>query len=126
LHVILGYLGIDAANDIRLVTDQSVDPLELFAQGKVDAFLGTPRSHKNCAPERLAVWSWTVLWTARGRSISAATWWQIRTSFASIVATKRMMRAFLKAADLCVSEPRQVAQLLVDAGSLIAMTMRCR
>ena len=32
------------------------------------------------------------------------------------MATKRVLRAFLKGADLCVSEPRRVAQLLVDRG----------
>jgi NitT/TauT family transport system substrate-binding protein len=32
------------------------------------------------------------------------------------VATKRVLRAILKAADLCVTEPRQVAQQIVDGG----------
>ena len=32
------------------------------------------------------------------------------------VATKRVLRAILKAADLCASEPKRVAQLLVDRG----------
>jgi NitT/TauT family transport system substrate-binding protein len=32
------------------------------------------------------------------------------------VATKRAVRAILKAADICVSEPRRAAQLLVDRG----------
>ena len=32
------------------------------------------------------------------------------------VATKRMLRAILKAADLCASEPKRAAQLLVDQG----------
>ena len=32
------------------------------------------------------------------------------------VATKRVLRAILRAADLCVSEPQRVAQLLVDRG----------
>jgi NitT/TauT family transport system substrate-binding protein len=32
------------------------------------------------------------------------------------VATKRVLRAILKTADLCVSEPRRVAQVLVDQG----------
>jgi NitT/TauT family transport system substrate-binding protein len=32
------------------------------------------------------------------------------------VATKRVLRAILKAADLCVTEPRRVAQLMVDGG----------
>ena len=41
-----------------------------------------------------------------------------RTEFAQKypVATKRVLRAILKAADLCVSEPKRVAQLLVDQG----------
>jgi NitT/TauT family transport system substrate-binding protein len=32
------------------------------------------------------------------------------------VATKRVVRAVLKAADLCVSEPERVAQSLIDGG----------
>jgi NitT/TauT family transport system substrate-binding protein len=32
------------------------------------------------------------------------------------VATKRVLRAILKAADLCASEPERVAQRLVDQG----------
>ena len=32
------------------------------------------------------------------------------------VATKRVLRAILKAADLCVSEPTRVAQMLVERG----------
>ena len=32
------------------------------------------------------------------------------------VATKRLLRAILKGADLCVSQPARVAQLLVDNG----------
>ena len=32
------------------------------------------------------------------------------------VATKRVLRAFIKATDLCVSQPEWVAQRIVDAG----------
>jgi hypothetical protein len=32
------------------------------------------------------------------------------------VATKRVLRAILKAADFCVSDPKRVARLLVDRG----------
>ena len=34
------------------------------------------------------------------------------------VATKRVLRAILKAADLCVTEPTRVARLMVDGGFL--------
>ena len=32
------------------------------------------------------------------------------------IATKRVLRAFLKATDLCASDPRRAAQLMVDGG----------
>src|SRR5262250_431217 len=36
------YVGLDPAKDIRWVTSSSPKPMELFAQGKIDAFLGLP------------------------------------------------------------------------------------
>jgi ABC-type taurine transport system substrate-binding protein len=36
------YVGLDAAKDIRWVTSSSPKPMELFAEGKIDAFLGLP------------------------------------------------------------------------------------
>ena len=47
----------------------------------------------------------------RGRSISAACWGNADLSAGYPVATKRVLRAILKAADLCASEPGGVAQL---------------
>jgi NitT/TauT family transport system substrate-binding protein len=35
-------VGLDPDNDIRWVTDPSVEPLERFAEGKIDAFVGFP------------------------------------------------------------------------------------
>jgi NitT/TauT family transport system substrate-binding protein len=117
LHVILGYLGIDAAKDIRLVSDPSVDPLELFAQGKVDAFLGTPPEPQELRARKIGR---VVVDSAVDRPWSQYFCCHLvaNTNFVRQypVATKRMMRAFLKATDLCVSQPRQVAQLLVERG----------
>jgi len=42
------------------------------------------------------------------------------------VATKRVLRAILKATDLCASEPERVAQRMVDGGFTPDMTMRSR
>src|SRR5262245_44406588 len=36
------YVGLQPANDIRWVTSSSPKPMELFAEGKIDAFLGLP------------------------------------------------------------------------------------
>src|SRR5262249_6756201 len=35
-------VGLDPAKDIEWVTSASVKPIELFAEGKIDAFLGFP------------------------------------------------------------------------------------
>ncbi len=45
-HVFLtgmaAYVGLDAINDINWVTSPDIKPMSLFAQGKIDAFLGFP------------------------------------------------------------------------------------
>ena len=33
-------VGLDPTKDIELVTDPAVNPFELFADGKIDGFLG--------------------------------------------------------------------------------------
>jgi len=42
LRLMVAQVGLDPDKDIRWVTDPSVKPLELFAEGKIDAFLGFP------------------------------------------------------------------------------------
>ncbi len=36
------YVGLDPGKDIRWVTDPTANPMQLFVDGKVDAFLATP------------------------------------------------------------------------------------
>jgi NitT/TauT family transport system substrate-binding protein len=40
--LLAAHIGLDPDNDIRWVTDPNVKPLELFAQGRIDAFLAFP------------------------------------------------------------------------------------
>jgi NitT/TauT family transport system substrate-binding protein len=111
------YVGLDPAKDIRWVTSSSPKPMELFAEGKIDAFLGLPPE-----PQEL-----------RARSIghvifNSATdrpWSQYFCCMVAghrdyvrkyPVATKRVLRAIIKAADLCATQPERVAQRIVDAG----------
>ena len=42
LSVMAAQVGLDPAKDINWVTSQSPKPSELFAEGKIDAFLGFP------------------------------------------------------------------------------------
>jgi NitT/TauT family transport system substrate-binding protein len=40
--LITAQVGLDSVKDVQWVTDPSVKPIELFVQGKIDAFLGFP------------------------------------------------------------------------------------
>ena len=43
-------VGLDPVKDIQWVTDPSVKPIELFVQGKIDAFLGFRRAPGTARP----------------------------------------------------------------------------
>src|SRR5277367_1180407 len=42
LSLIAAYVGLDSKKDLNLVDDPAAKPLELFAEGKLDAYLGFP------------------------------------------------------------------------------------
>jgi NitT/TauT family transport system substrate-binding protein len=47
------HVGLDPAKDIHWVTDPSVKPIELFVQGKIDAFLGFPPEPQDLRARRI-------------------------------------------------------------------------
>jgi NitT/TauT family transport system substrate-binding protein len=111
-------VGLDPQKDIAWVTPgPSESTMQMFAEGKVDVFLGFPpepqelRAHKvgstilNTATDK--PWSHYFCCTAFGNR-----------DFVRVhpVATKRYLRAILKAADICATEPERVARTLVDRG----------
>ena len=111
------YVGLDPARDIDWVLSPSVTPMELFIRGKIDAFLGTPpepqelRTRKighvivNSAIDR--PWSQYFCCMLTGNRDFVRT---------HPIATKRVLRAILKAADYCVSDPAGAARQIVDRG----------
>jgi NitT/TauT family transport system substrate-binding protein len=52
--VMAANIGLDPEEGIEWVAESDADPLELFAQGKVDAFSPSRPSRRSCAPGRLA------------------------------------------------------------------------
>jgi NitT/TauT family transport system substrate-binding protein len=117
--VIAAQVGLDPAKDIDYVgsSDPAVNPLELFAQGKIDAFLGFPPH-----PQELRARGFTnvLVSTAADRPWSQYFCCMLIGNRDYIrnhpVATKRALRAILKAADLCAAQPERVARRLVDRG----------
>ena len=110
-------IGLDPARDIRWVTDPDEKPLELFAAGKIDAYLAAPPEPQELRARGLGH---VVLNSAVDRPWSQYFCCMLTGNAAFVrknpVVTKRVLRAILKAADLCVSEPALVARRIVDRG----------
>jgi NitT/TauT family transport system substrate-binding protein len=120
-HVFLSAMatlvGLDPANDINWVTSGQVKPIELFLDGKVDAFLGFPPDPQRLRAQNI---NHVIVSSAQDRPWSqyfccmlAGNPDFVRTK---PIATKCVVRAILRAADLCVSQPSKVARRIVDRG----------
>jgi NitT/TauT family transport system substrate-binding protein len=117
LAAIATYIGLDPVNDINWVTSPAVKPKELFADGKIDAFLGFPPEPQELRARNIGH---VILNSSVDRPWSQYFCCLLSGSrdfvHAHPVATKRLTRAILKATDLCVREPERVARMLVDGG----------
>ena len=111
------YVGLDPVADIDWVVSPSVKPMELFADGKIDAFLGFPPEPQELRARKIGH---VVVNSTTDRPWSQYFCCMLFGNAEFVrknpVATKRALRAILKAADLCVAEPQRVARQLVDGG----------
>ena len=110
-------VGLDPAKDIDWVTDPSRQPLDLFMQGKIDAFLGFPPEPQDLRARHIGH---VIVNTAVDRPWSQYFCCLLAGNRKFVrnypLATKRVMRAILKAADICASDPARAARQLVDSG----------
>jgi NitT/TauT family transport system substrate-binding protein len=117
LRLMAAQVGLEPERDIRWVTDPALKPMELFAEGKIDAFLGFPPEPQELRDRHVGhVIVNTTLdrpWSQYFCCMLAGNREYVRQH---PVATKRVLRAMLKAADLCGSDPTRAAQRIVDGG----------
>ena len=117
MQMMAAYVGLDPKKDLTLVSDPEARPLELFAQGKVDAYLALPPEPQELHARRIGH---VILRTAVDRPWSQYVCCLLAGNREFVArypaATKRVVRAILKAADLCASEPERAARRLVDGG----------
>jgi NitT/TauT family transport system substrate-binding protein len=115
VSTMLANVGLNPRSDVTFV--ESWDGVQLLAQGKVDATLGFPPEPQIMRDKKIGV---SLVNTATDRP-----WSQYFCCMAignpnfvakNPVATKRALRALLKATDLCAAEPDRVARTLVDRG----------
>jgi NitT/TauT family transport system substrate-binding protein len=111
------YVGLDPKKDIEWVADPKVSPMELFASGKIDAFLATPPEPQDLRARKIGH---TIVSTATDAPWSIYYCCMLTGTNEYVqrypIATKRVLRSLLKTVDLCLTEPQTVAQRLIDGG----------
>ncbi|HLQ92155.1 MAG TPA: ABC transporter substrate-binding protein [Xanthobacteraceae bacterium] len=117
LSTMAAHVGLDPAKDIRWITSTSIPPMELFAQGKVDAFLGFPPDPQELRARNIGH---VIVNSSVDRPWSQYFCCMLGGNRDFIgknpVATKRVLRAMLKATDFCVNNPATAARRMVDGG----------
>lgn len=117
LSAMAAYVGLDPVKDINWVASPTAKPMELFAEGKIDAILAFPPDPQELRARKIGhvivnsaidgPWSQYFCCMLAGNADYI---------HKHPIATKRVLRAILRATDLCVSEPKRVAQRMVDGG----------
>jgi NitT/TauT family transport system substrate-binding protein len=117
VSVMAAHVGLDPVNEIHWITSQSPTPAELFAHGRIDACLGTPPVAQDLRGRHIGR---VVVNSAMNRPWSQYFCCMLYGNGGFVqkypVATKRAMRAILKAVDICATDPALVARQLVDGG----------
>ncbi len=116
LSSMAAYVGLDP-RDIDWVTHQTADSAELLAAGKLDALIGFPPVPQELRAKRIGQvivnssvdrpWSQYFCCTVAARKEFVQR---------NPAATKRAVRAILKATDVCALEPARAARTMVDRG----------
>jgi NitT/TauT family transport system substrate-binding protein len=120
VHVSLmaAYVGLDPERDIEWVHRER-KAIELFLQGRIDAFIAGPPATQEARAQKIGhvILNSTTdpPWSQQFCCMISATSDYVNKY---PVATKRVLRAIFKSADLCASNPSLVARQLVDRGFL--------
>ncbi len=107
------HVGLDPAKDIDWVISPTAAPMELFAEGKIDAFLGFPPEPQELRARRVG--SHVVVNSSTDRPWSQYFCCMLAGNRDFVrkhpIATKRALRALLKATDFCVTDPPALQML---------------
>ncbi len=117
LALMLAHVGLDPRKDVQWVERPAAEQVQLLAEGKIDAFLAFPPTSLELRAKKIGrvllntmmdrPWSQYLCCVLVGNRDFVAK---------HPAATKRAVRAILKAADLCAVEPDRAARSLVDKG----------
>jgi NitT/TauT family transport system substrate-binding protein len=120
-HVFLAsmaaYVGLDPSKDITWVPSPPAESMRLLAEGAIDAYLGFPPVPQELRAKHIGQ---VVVNSSLDRPWSQYFCCMVVGAREFVrkhpVATKRALRAILKATDICAREPERTARLLVEGG----------
>ena len=117
VSIVLAHMGMDPKRDVTWVEHPPAKSIELLAEGKVDAVLAFPPEPQELRARGIGH---VILNTTRDRPWSQYFCCIVASNREFVrkhpIATKRALRAILKAGDLCAVEPERTARTLVDNG----------
>jgi NitT/TauT family transport system substrate-binding protein len=117
VSVMAAYVGLNPRTDIIWVTDPEISQADLFNKGNVDAFVGFPPDPSQPCMQSSGH---LVVSTGHDRPWSDYFCCMVVTNVDFLrrhpVATKRALRAILKATDLCHNKPEKAVQRMVEQG----------
>src|SRR5262249_55404799 len=117
LATLAAQVGLDPTKDINWVTSPSISPKQLFIDGKIDAWLGFPPEPQDLRARKVGH---VIVNSSIDRPWSQYYCCMLAGNRDFVrkhpIATKRVLRAILKAADFCVNDRVEVARRMVDRG----------
>jgi NitT/TauT family transport system substrate-binding protein len=117
LSSVAAYVGLDPRRDIRWEPHPPEESMRLLSEGQVDAFAGFPPVPQELRARQIGH---LVLSTTTDRPWSQYFCCMVGANRDFVrkhpVATKRALRAILKAANLCAADPEQAARFIVSRG----------
>ena len=114
---IVAYVGVNPRDIHWIITRRAAEAMQTFAEGQADAFLGFPPQPQELRAREVGR---VILDTLQDRPWSQYFCCMVNARRAFVekypVATRRALRAFLKATDLCAQESERAARYLADKG----------
>jgi NitT/TauT family transport system substrate-binding protein len=117
LASMLVHVGLDPRRDVEWITGPVAESMQMFAKGEIDAFMGFPPEPQELRAKRighvLVNTTTDKPWSQYFCCMALANREFVRKHPA---ATKRALRALLKAANVCALEPQRAIKLRADKG----------
>jgi NitT/TauT family transport system substrate-binding protein len=117
LATMLAHVGLDPRRDVDWVTRPVAESMQMFTRGEIDAFMGFPPEPQELRAKKIGH---VVVNTTTDKPWSQYFCCMVLANRDFVrkhpAATKRALRGFLKAANVCALEPQRAVRLRADKG----------